>query len=366
MPDASLTFIYGATRPATYGGTLPGTYGAVPESQYRLRLRAPNGRQILTTALLSVDVTLEHSAVSTLTTEIPPFDRLEDFILGHAVLEFRGERLFRGRILGLPGPTTGDTATIEISGPARTLTRGAMSAGPFSGYAYEAIASVWNQYTRFDATVLVPDSPTSLSEYSPDGTPMEVLQDLHELAGMRFTVSHQQTGPRVESYVPEEHVKSGDWASTDWDSSLDATDYANAVEVYGGETSDGSRAFARAADQDEIDRLGNEVLVRIDDATLTTDADCQARADSELTDRLAEDDLSGSVEIIPQVVLPGYHYTIDEFDTGDGAPELPVEQTRLREAQGEARATLEVNDSGSGVIDTIVDLRRETAQLNQP
>lgn len=366
MSDASLTFTYGSTRTATYGGTLPSTYGAVPESQYRLRLRAPNGQQILTTALLSVDVTLEHSAVSTLTVEIPPFDRLEDFILGSAVLEFRGERLFRGRILGLPGPTTGDTATIEVAGPARTLTRGAISAGPFSGDAYKAIAAVWRDYTRFDATVLVPKLPTSLSDYSTAGTPMEVLRDLHELAGMRFTISHQQTGPRVESYVPRENVKTGDWTATDWDSSLDATDYANAVEVYGGEASDGSRAFARVVNQPEIDRLGDEVLVRIDDATLTTDVDCQARADSELTDRVAEDDLSGSIEIIPQVVLPGYHYTIDEFDTGDGAPALPVEQTRLREAQGEARATLEVNDSGRGVIDTIVDLRRETAQLNQP
>ncbi|MDT3434682.1 hypothetical protein [Haloarcula sp. 1CSR25-25] len=366
MPDPSLTFTYGASRPATYGSTRPGTYGAVPTAQYRLRLRAPNGQQILTTALLSIDVTLEHTAVSTLTAELPPFDRLEDFILGDATLEFRGERLFQGRILGLPGPTTGDTATIEVSGPARTLTRGAIAVGPFSGDAYEAIAAVWREYTRFDATVLVPDSPTSLSDYSTEGTPMEVLQDLHELAGMRFTVSHQQTGPRVESYVPEETVKTDDWTATEWDSSLDATNYANAVEVYGGESSDGSRAFARAADQSEIDRLSDEILVRIDDETLTTDADCQARADSELANRLTEDDLSGSVEIIPQVVLPGYHYTISEFDTGDGAPALPVEQTHLRESQGEARATLEVNDSGRGVVDTIVDLRRETAQLNQP
>jgi len=366
MPDASLTFTYGSTRPATYGPTRPGTYGAVPKSQYRLRLGAPNGRRTLTTALLGIDVTLEHTAVSTLSAEIPPFDGLEYFILGDAVLEFRGQRLFGGRILGLPGPSTGETATIEAHGPARSLTRGAISVGPFSGDAYEAIETVWSQYTGFDATVVVPNSPTSLSDYSTEGTPMEVLQDLHELAGMRFTVRHQRSGKRVESYVPSEQVKSGTWTATDWDSSLDATNYANAVEVYGGTTSGGGRAFARAADQGEIDRLGDEVLVRIDDKTLTTDADCQARADSELADRVSEDDLSGSLEIIPQLVLPGYWYTIEKFDTGDGAPDLPVEQTQLREASGEARATLEVNDSGRGIVGTIVDQVRKTAQLNQP
>lgn len=366
MADNSLTFTYGGVRPATYGQPLPGTYGPTPESQYRLRLRSPSGRQIFTTALLGVEVTLERTAVSALSVEVPPFESLSDFILGDVVLEYRGQRLFGGRILGLPGPTSADTATIEADGPARSLARGAISVGPFSGNAYEAIETVWRDYTRFDATVIPPNSPTSLSDYSTEGTPLEVLQNLHELAGMEFAVQHQRDGARVESFVPEETVRASEWSALDHDSDLDARGYANAVEVYGGTTSGGGRAFARADDQSEIDRLGDEILVRVDDKTLTTDADCQARADSELKDRLAEDSLSGSVEIAPQLVLPGYYYEIDVFDTGSGPPSLPVTRTRLRESRGQARATLEINDADRGVVGTIVSLQSETAQLNQP
>ncbi|AUV81246.1 hypothetical protein C2R22_05875 [Salinigranum rubrum] len=365
MPNSDLTFTYGGTRPATYGRTLPGAYGPFPTAQYRLRLTAPNGRRIFTTALISIEATLEHSAVSTLTAEVPPFDGLSDFLLGDAVLEFRGERLFGGTIVILPGPTTAETGTVDIHGPARTLTRGAISVGPFGGDAYEAIASVWGDYTPFDATVITPNSPTSLSDFSTEGTPMEVLRELHDLAGMRFTVQHQQQGPRVESYVPSENTKPAPWTGLTWDSDLDATEYGNAVEVYGGTKSGGGRAFARAEDTAEIDDVGEEPI-RIDDSSLTTDADCQARADAALADYLGNDELSGRVDATPAVVLPGYHYDIPEFEMDGAVPTLPVEQTTLTESQGDARTTVSINDSGRGAVDILAALQRQAARLNQP
>lgn len=364
---------FGGEEGGTYGGDadLAGTWGPQQDQRYRLRLRRGD-RSAVIDAVLSISLELTHTAVSSIECEVPRLPGLSDFTLGTIDLEYGDQRLFRGLLTDYPGPSTAETATIGGPGPGHVLKRTDLSVSYSSGTYAEAIADVWREDTPFSATVVTPNSPTSISDVSLEGTALEVLQQLHEQAGMRFTIDPTADTRSVESYVPSEVPKTQNWTSVAHEASGDATGYGNKVIVYGGLDSNGQRVTATAKDQAEIDALAADdvfgdgvVEIRVDDDTLTTTADAQARADAELADRLGQDDPSGSVEIIPQVVLPGYHYDIPEFAQDGVTPTLPINTVRIEEAAGEAGVTLEVNEP-DGAVALLARLDRGQAQLNQP
>lgn len=352
-------------RTATYGAPDGSTYGPQTESEYRVELISVDGRSITLSSVLSVDLRLEHTGPSDVSVKVPRLSGLADFRLGRLRLFYGDIELFRARVERFPGPGSTETAELYGRGPGRELTRGAISVTYAGVNAYEAIEEVWSEYTSFEATVTTPFTTTTLTDFEAEGTPLEVLQKLHEIAGMRFTVQHTADSQAVESYVPEERPQEESWTAIEHDSEGDVSEYANAVEVYGGMTDSDARAFGRAADQAEIDRVGEEP-VRIDDRTLTTDADCRARARSALANHVDTDTLSGDVTIIPELVLPGYQYSIPEWEREDGTiPQLPVDRVQFQEGVDEGTATLEIA-APDGVTDVLTALQRETAQLNQP
>jgi hypothetical protein len=373
-PDQEDGFTYGAPDPATYGGSDPATYGPQGARRYRVRLRRGDRRTVID-AVTAIDMRLVHSAVSSVSVDVPRLPGLDAYKFGTLELLYGEDRLFRGRLLEWPGPGTSETATLGAPGPGQALKRADLSVSYSSSTAvHEAIADVWRDDTPFSATVYEPSSPTTIGgggeAFEAEGTALEVLQTLHELAGMRWTVQFQNDSLDVESYVPGEQPRTQAWDAVAHDATGDGTGYGNVVRVYGGTAPDGSRAFAEARDQAEIDALASdigdgEVPIRVDDRTLTTDADCQARADAELADRLDEDSLAGELEIVPELVLPGYQYDIREWETDAGVPQLPVDEVAITAASDEAGATLKVAPP-DGPVDLLAGLERGQAQLNRP
>lgn len=362
-------FVYGPEGGAAYGpedAEDGGTYGPQRPQRYRARLTAVDGlRQ--TVEPDAVDITFEHTAISDCALEMPRIPGLDRFRHGEMTIFYGDRRLFTATVEKFPGPGTGATATLAGRGPARSLARGSLSVTYSSRDAHDAIAEVWRDHTDFSATVFTPNSPTTLSDFSSEGTPLEVLQDLHEQAGMRFTVQHLDDGAVVESYVASERQRSHSWTVIEHGADGDVTEYANRVEVYGGTKSGGGRAFGAAEDTTEInDVTGGETITwRVDDSSITTDADAQARAESVLAERIAADSLSGTLEIVPALVLPGYYYDIPEWERDGTVPTLSVDKVQIQESPGEATATLEVN-APDGPVDVLGSLRKETARLNQP
>jgi len=367
MPEDGFTF--GGDDPATYGPPDAGTWGPQREQRYRIRLRRGD-RGTVIDAVLSIELTLAHSAVSALRAEVPRIPGLGDYKFGTVDLLYGDERLFRGRLLEWPGPGTGETATLAAPGPGQTLKRADLSVS-FSGRAaHDAIAEVWRDETPFTATVVAPASPTTLSDFATEGSALEVLQTLHEQAGMRWTVQYAQDTVDVESYVPSEVPKTQAWDAVEHGSTGQGFGYANTVKVYGGLDANGNRVTATAKDQAEIDALADDigdgtVGARVDDELLTTEADAQARADTELADRLEQDELSGSLTIMPELVLPGYSYDIPEWATDGTTPTLPVDEVTIRESRSDAGVELSVN-SPTGPVGLLARLDRGQAQLNQP
>lgn len=364
-------FTFGGDDAGAWGGSDGGTWGPQRERRYRLRLRRGD-RQTVIEAVLSVEMRLRHSAVSSLSCEVPRIPGLSDYRLGTMELLFGDRRLFRGRFTAYPGPGTTETVTVGGPGPGHVLKRRDLSVSFSSRDAYDAIAEVWREYTPFSATVTTPNSPTTLEDFSAEGTVLEVLQALHDQAGMRWTIQMDEQDFAAESYVAAEVPRTQDWDAVAHESSGDLEGYANKVVVYGGLDSNDQRVTATAKDQAEIDALAADdigddgvIQVRVDDESLTTTADAQARADAELADRLGNDDLSGQLDIMPTLVLPGYHYDIPEWERDGSVPQLPVDEVSIQEAAGEAAVTLDVNGS-DGPIDMLAALERGQAQLNHP
>lgn len=356
MPDTGFT--YGDETGATYGGATGGTYGTRPETTYRVRLTTPDGRRSDITAIESLSLNLEHTAVSSVSLTVPRGPNLDTYRFADLDLFYGDQLLFRGLVEELPGPGTDAEATLAGRGIGRRLARTEISVS-FDGVTdHEAIQQAWDK-TEFAATVIQPNSPTTVS-LDTTATALDVLQSLHEKAGMRFVISHDEPGYRAESFVPDENVRAAPWTRVDDDSSLDLRDYANVVVVKGKLASDGTRPRAEARDSTEIDRAGREITWTITDTDLTTTAACQARADTELAERLAEDSLEGSIDIIPTRVAPGYYYTIPEW----GGVDLPVATVSYDISRGDATATVDINGR-RGLPDYLAALGRDRDSLQR-
>lgn len=355
---------YGGATGGAYGGPYGFTYGEAADSAYRIRLSHDSGAETIIDEILSVDVVFNHSGVSDCEVEIPYTPSLDQWRFARLELLYGDQILMEAIAEEVPGPTTADTARIGGRGPLRKLARGDIPERTVSGPADEVIREYWADFTEFDADVIAPETPPLLDGLEVSGTPLEVLQSLHEAAGMRFVFLHTDRSRDVESFPPSEVPRQPSWFSIDHDSNIDAHSYANRVVVVGGEKEDGTRARGTAQDSEAIARF--EELTGRSDGTvtwrypapaLTTDEACAERAQTVLEDRVAADSLSGTVDIIPDtIILPGYHYEIPEFrQSADAeAPVLPVNEVSISEdlAGSGASAQLNVN-APKGLADIV-------------
>lgn len=165
-------------------------------------------------------------------------------------------------------------------------------------------------------------------ERSFQGTPMDVLQTMHEDAGMRFNVEHGVRDghwpPVFTSYETRDNSQlrsTDDWVITDVDESSDIGEYANKVTVIGAPLVTGSGARARATVEDEIEIENLRDLpdddgirpVTIRDESLETVNDCLSKARTLLREYVNADNVGGSVTATPILPTPGPQYLTEFF-----------------------------------------------------
>lgn len=136
----------------------------------------------------------------------------------------------------------------------------------------------------------------------------ENLRTLHEKGGMRFVADPATTPVDLESFAPDDSSiqKPASWRATGESSAdYDVTGYANEVTIVGP-----SGAKFTMRDDDEVSRLGGRVISTppIHDPDADTADKRRIRAREELLKRTGQDDPAGTIEAVPQVILPGYPY----------------------------------------------------------
>lgn len=161
------------------------------------------------------------------------------------------------------------------------------------------------------------------------GTPLSILQDLHEHANRRFVIEHGVGNPadaQLDSFLTgDESLVAGDserWIITD--SSRETTDNgdANQVRVVGARAPNGQYYQGIARDEAAIARLDEETPDSDDgvrpftvvDRSLTSDNDCLSRARTELQER-SRMSIGGDIDTAPMLVEPGYPYRVRAFDS---------------------------------------------------
>ena len=158
-----------------------------------------------------------------------------------------------------------------------------------------------------DLPIITPDTPITL-----DGdTYLENQQTLHEEGDFRFTMDHSVDGVVVESYRrgDDDVVKSATWTPTEdgVDYERDTLDYANRLRG----TGDG--VDTEILMTSEINDKG-EVLGSVAFPDISTRSTLDTKIRQEAIKASNNDEISGSIEIAPKYVEPGYPYNVPEFD----------------------------------------------------
>lgn len=206
----------------------------------------------------------------------------------------------------------------------------------------------------------VSENPARIDEQRLEGDHLQNLQRLHELAGMRFSVDHASAEPfDAESFAPGDVARSAAWRLEDKTRRLDVSGYANVVTVRGAKDSNGERLTATAENAAGVDRFGEQVVV-VTDPNLETKTEVENRAVTELLGRLDELDLSGSLDIVPKAIDPGYSYPVAWGD--DGAVETPLERVEYSDSTGGLRGSLEFDPRDALELE-LVALRGETRRV---
>lgn len=157
-------------------------------------------------------------------------------------------------------------------------------------------------------------SRTAIDDQTFEGTPLEILDELHNRGGLNWYVDPGKSD-RAYSFPQSRSVRTPniqpieDGHNPTWDT----TDYYNSVVVYGKRKDDGTRYSGTARDQAEIDEKG-EVGPWPEYTDLESDQDCEAYAESLLDDFVQNDERSGSIEMVPRRIDPGTSLVIDEWD----------------------------------------------------
>lgn len=191
--------------------------------------------------------------------------------------------------------------------------------------------------TTFTETQTITDLEFSISgeetalisgEREFSGTPMSVLETMHNDAGRRFAIEHgvgPDAGPPAltsfETRDSNEIRSTANWVVTDVQRDADVSDYANQVTVIGAPLVPGSaaRASATARDDSEIEGLrdppdDNGVRpITIRDESLETVNDALSKARALLRERVNADKRGGSVTTAPVLPTPGPQYLTEFF-----------------------------------------------------
>lgn len=219
-----------------------------------------------------------------------------------------------------------DTATVTVSGRV-TLSRFGErdTATPRTGYRGQALDE-WTLSVDTNSVAVIEQQVFSESH-------LGNLRNLCQQGRMRFVIDHTADAPTI-SVFPRGTEPPGEveWSTLEDGVSRDQSmeNYANRVVVRGAlkpedqrESSTDLRWEAVVESDHEIERRLEDPDVPDDRAVVTatvTDPRLESqqavnnRAFQELSDRIGERTLEGSLEIVPAFVPPGYEYAVPELD----------------------------------------------------
>lgn len=220
-----------------------------------------------------------------------------------------------------------------------------------------------------------------------EGSPMAILQQLHEYADRRLAIEHgtdHGSIPRLDSFKTGDTSliagNSDDWILTSTTRDIADEGDANTVRVIGANIEDGAYYQGIARDKQAIDRRNEQTpdsddgvrLVELRDETLTSNNDCLSKARTELQDR-SRMSIGGDVETAPMLIEPGYPYALSVFDetdedygyglnyglkygyAGSGALVSSLESVGYSESAGSASTSLSF-ERESGLLQTIEEI----------
>jgi hypothetical protein len=190
---------------------------------------------------------------------------------------------------------------------------------------------------RIEAFAVDPTQLVTIDDAELNGTKFEILESLCERGKFRFATT-DYANDIVQTFHEDTIKPAPGWTITQESRQLDYTDYANSVTVHGKTQSDGTVNTATVSNQDEITVVGREVSAFEKNPDVVTQSEVDTRAERLLSEKIAAKDESGSLDVTPQQVVPGYTYPVStwgeafdyegaigvnslSFDGADGAPD---------------------------------------------
>lgn len=198
-----------------------------------------------------------------------------------------------------------------------------------------------------------------LEDQTVRGTPFKVLQQLCRRAGFRFVADHDARDNNgnlirtLDAFKTGERTRPADALDVSArNPTRDFTTYANKVTLFGERQDDGTRPTVTIQADDEIDTFGVQPVADVR-PQLKTVGEVRSAARSELSQRVGNRELTGTVDLPPTDVLPGPSYPINWF--GEGEIQSAAERVSWQEsADGELSGRIDFT-APSGVTGTVVN-----------
>lgn len=198
---------------------------------------------------------------------------------------------------------------------------------PQTGYKGHAIDSYELRLDGDDLSVL-DNLQLSQSHY-------QNLKQLHERAGYDWSADYREQALAADSFPRRSASDNVDWTVVDSTRDFDVSGYYNAVEVRGrGWTPDSPSPSAYYQDDDAVASNPKGVVEAnpVKDTDLTTEADCKSRARELVAEGVAENELTGTLEVYSKAARPGYTDTVSEW----GGVSATREKIVFSESRGRA------------------------------
>lgn len=357
-PTAGLVTSAGAF-PGTANGALPGS-SATPasrpdasldiptvEGDYALTFVQEDGSDSESIVISGDDLGIdfvtdltpvrEHSAISDWRVTVPHgasgAEDLLEWVRARAYLTFDSRIVFVGELTRVNVNNANGTVSLEGSGMGGKLRSGDIIFQTGDVYAFEAIEECWEAVApKWTVDVLEPHRehhqhiehwPGQRFEDGFDGSPLEILQKIHDDLGWRFIINRRRPY-RAVSFREGDIVLPPTWTTIEVTPQRDISGYYNRAVVKGAVNEQlGRRVQGEYTDEEEVARLMEDSGRSEEEATFTyreTDPEletawgCRLRAENRVKELVQEDSVTAKVNCEPVLVPPGPRYTIDEFD----------------------------------------------------
>ncbi len=183
-----------------------------------------------------------------------------------------------------------------------------------------------------------------------DGNWFQIIQEMHDEGGLIFRTVPDEDGLLVETFQRGDLEGDTEWTRLSIEKGYEnATDYANVLTVVGAEDDDGDREVVTLKNDEEIDRIGEEIPDYVITERHQTESELRNFGAVELDRRLQTDELSASLDIVPQRPEVGYSHHIPALGESLVLERLTFQDGRRLSCTLEFQEIVDIATSVSGV-----------------